>query len=576
MKTKYIELMEKALSAYTDEHIQRYFNDVKTNGLTEHGFPRLTANIGILISHGRRRDLLPIFLEMMEFCCKTIPTVKAANDFSVREIVCCLLEVEQSGTVSNEETMRWRGYLASIEPTKCYDRFATSPTDTVRNWALFTCVSEYFRQMAGLCDTTDFIELQLVQQLQWLDENGMYMDNPKHEQQQPIMYDLVPRGLFSLLLDQGYRGTSYGAIDEALRKAGLLTLDMQSPNGEMAFGGRSNQFLYNEAWLIAVFEYEAKRYAREGNAALAKRFKAASARALCVTEEWLGKEPIRHIKNRFPTETKYGCEGYAYFDKYMITVASNLYAAYQICDDSIPFEETPDHEPCVTVTSKYFHKLFLKSGGYGLEFDLNADPHYDASGLGRIHREGAPSTICLSVPCPASGASYTVDLNDSIALSLCPAVREDGKWHFATDPSNGYDLLELSRNETAAFARLACQWKSGARVVTSYHVDDSGVLIELTGKGELAYILPAFDFDGEMYTELTRSAHQLAVAYQGWVCRYTTNAQIEDSGKLACNRNGHYRVFYAKAEDTLWVKAEILPAGEAFVNSKLDKSLYRI
>ena len=54
MKEKYIELMEKALSAYTDEHIQRYFNDVKTNGLTEHGFPRLTANIGILIAHGRR------------------------------------------------------------------------------------------------------------------------------------------------------------------------------------------------------------------------------------------------------------------------------------------------------------------------------------------------------------------------------------------------------------------------------------------------------------------------------------------------------------------------------------------
>ena len=52
---KIIDLMEKALSAYTDEHIQRYFNDVKENGLTEHGFPRLTANIGILIAHGRRK-----------------------------------------------------------------------------------------------------------------------------------------------------------------------------------------------------------------------------------------------------------------------------------------------------------------------------------------------------------------------------------------------------------------------------------------------------------------------------------------------------------------------------------------
>ena len=40
MKEQYIELMEKALSAYTDAHILRYFNSVKANGLTEHGFPQ--------------------------------------------------------------------------------------------------------------------------------------------------------------------------------------------------------------------------------------------------------------------------------------------------------------------------------------------------------------------------------------------------------------------------------------------------------------------------------------------------------------------------------------------------------
>ena len=89
MKNKYLDLMERTLSAYTTEHILRYFDDVKRDGLTEHGFPRLTANIGILIANGRRCDLLPIFLQMMDFCCHAIPTVKAANDFSVREIVSC-------------------------------------------------------------------------------------------------------------------------------------------------------------------------------------------------------------------------------------------------------------------------------------------------------------------------------------------------------------------------------------------------------------------------------------------------------------------------------------------------------
>ena len=44
MKERYISLMEKTLSAYSDEHIHRYFDDVKQGGLTEHGFPRLAAN----------------------------------------------------------------------------------------------------------------------------------------------------------------------------------------------------------------------------------------------------------------------------------------------------------------------------------------------------------------------------------------------------------------------------------------------------------------------------------------------------------------------------------------------------
>ena len=289
MKEKYLVLMEKTLSAYSSEHILRYFQQVKTNGLTEHGFPRLTANIGVLIAHGRRTDLLPVFLEMMDFCCQTIPCVKAANDFSVREIVGCLLEIEKSGMVSKENTARWRKDLSAIHPASCYNVFASSLSDSVRNWALFTAVSEYFRLKAGIGGQMDFIELQLGQQLQWLDENGMYMDHPGDQNRQPMMYDLVPRGLFSLLLSQGYRGTCYAPMDAALKKAGLLLLDMQSPNGEMPFGGRSNQFLHNEPWMIAVLEYEAKRYALEGNAALAARFKAASARALAVTEYWLNR-----------------------------------------------------------------------------------------------------------------------------------------------------------------------------------------------------------------------------------------------------------------------------------------------
>ena len=60
-KEYYLELMEKTLSAYSTEHIKTYFNQVKTEGLKEHGFPRLTANIGIMIAHGKRKDRHSLF-----------------------------------------------------------------------------------------------------------------------------------------------------------------------------------------------------------------------------------------------------------------------------------------------------------------------------------------------------------------------------------------------------------------------------------------------------------------------------------------------------------------------------------
>ena len=192
-KERYLDLMEKALSAYSREHIIRYFDEVRKNGLTEHGFPRLTANMGILAAHGRRRDLLPLFIEMMDFCCTWIPRVKAANDFSVREIICCLRELDRSGIPEKAQLDRWREKLAAIDPWKCYTVTAKTPEDPVRNWALFTAVSEYFRQEYGLCRSEEFIDLQIASQLKWFDENGMYMDNAHSRFHQPTVYDMVPR-----------------------------------------------------------------------------------------------------------------------------------------------------------------------------------------------------------------------------------------------------------------------------------------------------------------------------------------------------------------------------------------------
>lgn len=560
MKERYIALMEKALSAYTTEHILSCLNKVKEEGLTEHGFPRLTANIGILIAHGRRSELLPLFMEMMEVCCDMFlrPHVKAANEFSVREIVCCINELEDAGIVDPEMITRWKGKISLIVPEACYNVIVGSEDDLITNWAIFGAVSEYARIRFGLGGDLDFVERQLSCQLKWIDENGMYRDNSKEPVHQPIVYDYVSRGLFSMLLFWGYRGQYYEKIDACLKTSGLLTLIMQSPTGEIPFGGRSNQMLFNEGWQAALFEYEAKRYKEEGNTELAGRFKYAAARAWDAIEGWLDKKPISHVKNRFPAETKYGCEYYAYFDKYMITVASFLYTAYLLCDDSIPMAQSLDHSPEAFATTEHFHKVFLKSGGYMAEIDTNAHQLYDANGLGRVHREGAPSAICMTCPCPAQPI-YHVDI-EPMAFSMCSAVPEKNEWLLGADGDSEYKLTECGKDDSSAFATLLCRFANGRTVKERYAVNENGVEITLEGDGEIGYALPAFCFDGEAVPEIVASEHLLTVSYEGWICRYITNGAVVDLNKTAANRSGYYRAFLAVGQNDLDLKVEISKA----------------
>lgn len=539
---RYIDLMEKVLSAYSDSDIEKYFKKVKEEGLTEHGFPRLTANLGIIISYGRRRELFPLFLEMMDFCTEKIPRVEAANNFSVREIIPAIDRVKE--IVSPERLSYWRKNLTLIDPKTCYSMCAKERGEVVHNWALFAAVSEYARMKAGLGGDISFVELQLETQIKRLDENGMYRDNLYSDIHQPMNYDLVPRMLFSNLLYLGYRGKFYEDIDASLKKAGKLTLLMQSVSGECAFGGRSNGFLLGEAILSVIFEYEAQRYKKDGDFTLALEFQKASDKAIDALSRYLSEKPISHVKNRFPIESGYGCETYAYFDKYMVTAASFLYLLHLIEKERL--EGDVEQKDAFFETTYHFHKLFMRKGKVSLEFDLDGDPHYDASGLGRIHFEGAPSSIALSSPCP-SEYSFSVGGNEGISLSFVSGKVVDGEPLFST----GESLRVIKKSEDESVI-------SDGDIETTYRITENGVDIEAVGQGNVAFLLPVFEFDGSEHTKIIHNENIIEIEYRGFVCRYTSDAPISDLQKRGYNRNGYYKGYYTANKNNVKVKIEIL------------------
>ncbi|MBQ8658923.1 MAG: hypothetical protein IJ506_07280 [Clostridia bacterium] len=471
------------------------------------------------------------------------------------------MELEKNEVVKKEHITRWKGYLAKIKPESCYDQYAKTLTDSVKNWALFTGCSEYFRQSIGLCDASEFVDLQIAQQLQWFDENGMYMD-AMDEFHHPLVYDLVSRGLVALLLFAGYRGKYYKVLDDILRKAGLLTLNMQSATGECAFGGRSNQFVHNEAWLAAIFEYESSRYQREENYTLAKKFKAAALQALKVIEFWLSQNPISHVKNKFSINSKFGCEKYAYFDKYMITTASNLYTASLFCDDAITSLET-DFSPMIWSTSKYFHKTFVRAGEYSLEFEMNASAYLDANGLGRIQKKGAPSAICISVPFPFSqeGCHYsTGDYKNECNFSVCPSIKKEDGWIFGAGVSTKYTLGFGEIGSKDAQINFNCSFENGEKLCFLCSVDEDGVLLKAQGNvnEEVGIALPIFAFDGKNHTKINESNNRIIVEYEGWSCEYSAQ-NISNLQKEFANRNGIYKGYIATGKGKVSVRIKIYP-----------------
>ncbi len=547
MKNRYGYLMSLALSAYSLEDVCKIFERVKKEGLKEHGFPRLVANIGILLSMGKRKELSEVFEEMADFVTEEITKKEAANEFSVLEIGYMISEVQKSKIVNKEKISLWKERIRAINPEKCYSVCLRKNNGKTDNWGVFALVSEFSRSAFGDC-AENFVESELERQLPMFDENGMYRDPGC-----PAVYDLVPRALLCQLLELGYSGKYRDRIDENLKKAGRLTYLSQSPNGEIAFGGRSSGFVFNEAIAAAVLEYEAKRYKSAGDDKTAGEFKYAAQKALDCVEKYLRKKPVSHVKNRFSRKSGYGCEKYAYFDKYMITVASYLYMSYRVADDGIkPLQE--EKKPYIAKFGKDFHKVFVYAGGYFLEFDTKADKNYDSSGLGRVIKEGAESEVCLSHPCTKT-PKYNTLSEENADLSLAPGVFADEEPSFATENCE-YRLIGELTDDCSAVAEFEVKFKEKT-VRAVYTVSEKEVLIEVSGEGRVCHMIPAFAFDGNEENLNAVSGGWMEVEYENSKCRYTGPLNFKYIDLSAKNRSGHFRIFYVEGEEKLSLRIRI-------------------
>ena len=551
-KSGYLDFMETAVRAYSDERLRSYHAEAERDGVQEHGFPRLAANLAILVANGRLPEKRDLARKMMDVACRDakkgpMPPKSGGNEFSVKELAIAVSEAAKRKAFPEAAVGSWRKDLSSVIAESCYSH-GRLEVDRIlaHNWVVFACASEQARLRHDLGGDSGFVEKYVADQLRWFDSAGMYRDPG-----QPIVYDIVTRLQFAQILSDGYCGPSRPKLEAFMDLSAEPTLKLLSACGEIPYGGRSNQFLHNNTFYCALCEWYAVRFAGRGDMAKASEFRRAAAESAAALRVWLAERPVSHVKNRYPRESgkavfsenaDIGCERYAYFDKYMITMGSWAMLGWYFADETIPAADYTPAKPDVFLLSPTFHQVFMKAGEYSAQFDYCANKHYDCNGLGRLHRSGAPAQLCLSAPC-AMSPNYRLPESNTVSLAIRPVVVQNAGWNI------------MHEAKTAKYSFT--QWKVG-NLNWECKLSSDGMAMNLSGSGEVAMDLPAFEFDGRDSTRISHDAASLMVSYRGWVCRYRTDGRISPTDTVVHNRNGRYRAFRATGAKNLkvWISIE--------------------
>ncbi len=556
-RTVYLDLIERILNvavAWQDNHgaiIDPVIN-------SEHGQTscRFVAPGAVLLSAGRGAKLREHVLRGMDWCCRRLASGEGDGpDFWMRELMTAYTHLADA---DSPRRAQWAEHIRAVDCEKIYKQVSPDGSKLLAlgNWTVYAAAGEAMREMAGLGpkDPSVFIwgrrfwEKYMPGQFTHFSEHGMYRDPGD-----PFTYDFTTRLQIATPIALGFESATVAKLKSMLDLGMFAQLLYVSPEGFSPFGGRSNQLHIQEAILAALCEIAARRY-RYSDLLLARVFKRQAHVHTMSMLRWLDMQPMRQIKNGFDPSTTHGCEGYSKYSKYMLFTASCLALAYQFADETI--EEgaaTPAEIGGYAFELKdAFHKVFASVGRTQIEIDTKADPHYDATGLGRFHRAGIPLELGLSMPLPSHPKFHIPkELLPPHDFAIGPSWCIGGTW---TDlAAFNKDVLvqtEIER-ETAREVVLSVNWThepTHAVVHQRYFLTEGRVRIdaEVTSPHPvqaMRFTVPLLQTDGAAETKIEETERSAIVQHaSGAKYRVTFAPEYKRSAlPPAANRNGVYQ-----------------------------------
>lgn len=564
-KNLYLDIIEKVVEGYGLDYFENIISGkepfVICIGL------RAAGALSYLLKNGRKSGWFDMWIRLMDKSCDELHKKPdfAENDLAVKEMMLALKNMK--GEVDEIHYSNWYQKLQVIEPYITYNCIRTEAKEDTRlcNMTVYNMAGEYLRESEGMTDTTDYFDRHLPWALSRFDENGMFVciDHA-------MLYDLTTRCQAAVMLWYGYNGKYREKLDNNLEKAGLMTLLMQSSAFQFPYGGRSNQYLFNEALVASCCEYEAVRHNKKGDFQLAGMFKRCAHMSAASILRWLNAmDPPKHNKNFFPHDSNHGIDGYGTYPRYLIALANFIGYGYIFADDSIEEYTCPSEIGSYAFEiSKEFHKVFANCCGNSIEIELAADPSYDATGMGRYHKTGVPIELGLSLPFTAAHKYYLPDNLVKKDISICTGWKSINNKvmyisNFKDKLQTKVNLIEQNIRKVAFSVEYwGDEIKGCKKIIEQFTLDSEGVLIESelieAENNEVYFTVPLLLNNGKDITDIKYTKESTTTCTLDCVsvdmgdCSYNIrcNGKIRIDENKYGNRNGIYKLAIISKNDT--------------------------
>lgn len=517
----------------------------------QYSTPAFAQAAALLVALGGRGDLLEPAAKALDHATRALAERKAANsheDFYPTMIAHALRLLKP--LAAPERVARWESDITRFDPFKTYRQALGS-----MNWNIVSSAGEALFQQMRLRDPANryAAESFAAQGRHFTSPWGLYVEGP-------LAYDHFPRIFLADVLARGYNGPYRAELSEALRRAAISSLFMQSPWGELPAGGRSAHHEWNEAQQCVTFEIYAAKAQNEGDPWLAGVYKRAAHLALSSMQRWVRPSgEMQIVKNWVDPAKRHGYENYSAHSQYNLLPMAMLATAFEYAGstESVPEKPAPADVGGFAIEIPELHKVFANAGGTYVELDTRADGHYDATGLMRVHVRGVSPQLGPSDGLVARPTYNSPDPAPQTVGIGAAWKGTDGAWHTLGE----MDGTRIKRVQVSPLAQSPArvafdvvyegEFFGPSRVVEHYVVRPQRVELstEVIGNtGPLRYTWPVLADDGRTKTQISVKGRTVSVSQGGgaqtFFARDAASVRVEEP--LSSNHNGWARIALAE------------------------------